>query len=88
MAITKTTSLHRLEVIKAADSSADAGNNAAHPVLSVVYLDSFDDAEDSTLPVSTRRGKTITKYVEDGGAATDYSGEDALVVTVADAIWA
>ena len=54
MAITKTTSLHRLEVIKAADSSADAGNNAAHPVLSVVYLDSFDDAEDSTLPVSTR----------------------------------
>ena len=54
MAITKTTSLHRLEVIKAADSSADAGNNAAYPVLSVVYLDSFDDAEDSTLPVSTR----------------------------------
>ena len=30
----------------------------------------------------------FSKYVEDGGDATDMSGEDALVQTIATAIWA
>ena len=31
--------------------------------------------------------KNFTKFVSDGGSATDMSGEDALVQTVATAIW-
>ena len=31
--------------------------------------------------------KEFKKFVEDGGAATDVSGEDAFVQTIATAIW-
>ena len=31
--------------------------------------------------------KILTKFVEDGGAATDITGEDALVQSVCGAIW-
>ena len=53
----------------------------------VVYNNTFDDSEDATLPVTTTRVVHLYKYVEDGGAATDYSSEDALVQTVCGAIW-
>ena len=54
----------------------------------VVYEDTLDDSADADLPVTATRVKHLTKLVEDGGAATDYSGEDALVKTICDAIWA
>ena len=88
MAITKTTVVERIEVYPIADSSAADSANAKHESLMVVYHDTLDDSADSDLPVTAVRVKHLYKFVEDGGAATDYSGEDALVQTVCGAIWA
>jgi hypothetical protein len=87
MAITKTTSVQRIEVYPPADSSADDTANAKHETLMVVYEDTLDDSTDDDLPVTATRVKHLSKYESDGGDATDYSGEDALVVTVCGAIW-
>ena len=54
----------------------------------VVYNDAMDDAEDADLPITATRVKHLNKFVEDGGDATDVSGEDALVQTICGAIWA
>ena len=87
MAITKTTTVQRLEIYPLMDSSAADTANAKHPSVMVVYNDTIDDAEDADLPVTATRVKHLNKFVEDGGAATDVSGEDALVQTVCTAIW-
>ena len=87
MAITKTTTVQRCEVYPLMDSSADDTANAKHPSVMVVYNDVIDDADDADLPVTATRVKHIHKFVEDGGAATDVSGEDALVQTICTAIW-
>jgi len=88
MAITKTTAVQRLEIYPVADSSAADTANAKHESVMVVYEDTLDDSSDADLPVTATRVKHLYKFVEDGGAATDYSGEDALVQTVCGAIWA
>ena len=88
MAITKTTAVQRLEIYPVADSSAADSANAKHESVMVVYEDTLDDSSDADLPVTATRVKHLNKFVEDGGAATDYSGEDALVQTVCEAIWA
>ena len=88
MAITKTTKVQRIEVYPVADSSADSSSNLKHESLMVVYEDTLDDSSDADLPVTATRVKHLHKYVSDGGAATDYSSEDALVQTVCSAIWA
>jgi hypothetical protein len=54
----------------------------------VVYNDSMDDPEDAELPIVATRVKHLNKFVEDGGSATDVSGEDALVQTICTAVWA
>ena len=87
MAITKTTKVQRIEVYPPADSSAADSANAKHETIMVVYHDILDDENDAELPVVATRVKNFSKYVEDGGAATGYSTEDALVKTVLDAIW-
>ena len=87
MAITKTTKVQRIEVYPPADSSAADSANAKHETVMVVYEDTLDDSADADLPVTATRVKHLYKFVEDGGAATDYSGEDALVQTVCGAIW-
>ena len=88
MAITKTTKVQRIEVYPPSDTSAADSANAKHESLMVVYEDTLDDSSDADLPVTATRVKHLHKYVEDGGAATSTSGEDALVITVASAIWA
>jgi len=87
MAITKTTTVQRCEVYPLQDSSAEDTVNAKHPTVMVVYNDTLDDSEDADLPVTATRVKHIYKFVEDGGAATDVTGEDALVQTICTAIW-
>jgi hypothetical protein len=87
MAITKTRTLVCLDVHPLADSGAESTANAKHPTIIVQYEHTFDDPDDDLLPAKTDESREITRYVEDGGSATDYSGEDALVRTVADAIW-
>ena len=88
MAITKTTKVQRIEVYPPSDTSAADSANAKHESLMVVYEDTLDDSSDADLPVTATRVKHLYKYVEDGGAATSTSGENALVITVASAIWA
>lgn len=87
MAITKTTKLNHIEVYPAIDSSAADSSNAKHARVKAEYIDTLDDSEDADLPVSVGRTVLITKFVEDGGAATNYSSEDALVRTVCAAVW-
>ena len=77
-----------MEVYPPANSSAESTTNDAHERVMVVYEDTLDDSADADLPVTATRVKHLTKLVEDGGAATDYSGEDALVKTICAAIWA
>lgn len=88
MAITKTTKVQRIEVYPLVDSSAADTSNDKHPRVMVVYHDTLDDSGDADLPVTATRVKHLTKFVEDGGAATNYSTEDALVKSICDKIWA
>ena len=71
----------------ATDTSAADTDNAKHPIIAVVYLHEFDDPNDDLLPATTEEFREITRYVSDGGSATDYSGEELLVRTIASAIW-
>lgn len=87
MAITKTRTVRDITVHPLADSSAADSANAKHPTLEIVYRYTFDDPNDNILPAMVEDTITISRYVEDGGSATDYSGEEALVRTVAAAIW-
>lgn len=90
MAITSTRTVGRIEVYPLVDSSAEDTANAKHPRIMVVYnntltgtgADAHLDGQVSTQP------KSLLKFQQDGGDATDVSGEDALVQTVANAIWA
>ena len=88
MAITKVTKVQRIEVYPAADSTAASTKMEAHDTMMVVYEDTLDDSADADLPVTATRVKHLTKLVAEDGAATDYSGEDALVKSVADKLWA
>tara|TARA_B100001564_G_scaffold351699_1_gene357930 strand:+ start:686 stop:952 length:267 start_codon:yes stop_codon:yes gene_type:complete len=87
MAITKTRKLDHVEVYAAIDSSAADSSNTKHARVRAEYIDTLDDSEDADLPVSVGRTVYITKFVKDGGAATDYSKEDALVKTICAAVW-
>ena len=88
MAIKLTRTVQRVETYPLTDSTAADDSNSKYPTLMVVYNDTFDDTGDATLPVTATKVLNFSKYVEDGGAATDMSKEDALVKTIATAIWA
>jgi hypothetical protein len=85
MAITKTTTVHRIEVIPGADD----------PALVVSYTDFIDDPDDDQLPLRATRTihlERITHSVDEDGNATstptDLSKHDPLVQTIAAAVWA
>ena len=89
MAISNTKTVQRVEVYPLTDSSADATANAKHPTVMVVYNNTLggtgvDAALDGSVSTQVVH---LSKFVEDGGAATDVSGEDALVQTICGAIW-
>jgi len=86
MAITKTTTIERIDVVPAYDVSADDTENAAHPVAHVYYKDTIDDESDDDLPIFQTRSKRFEKFDSEGNA-TVYSSEDVLVQDVLDAIW-
>ena len=82
MAITKTTTVQRVEVYE--DTR-----------LMVVYTDVFDDPDDDQLPHESSRVVHLNKMTsttdEDGNVtetSTDVSGHDPLVQTIAAAVWA
>lgn len=85
MAITKTRVLSEIVVTPLMDSSAEDTANDKHPVMVLSYFDTY--TEDGVEDVSKLVRKELKKFVEDGGSATDVSGEDAFVQTIATAIW-
>lgn len=83
MAITKTTTVQRVEVYPGDD-----------PRLMVVYTDLFDDPDDDQLPHESNRVVHLSKMTsttdEDGNVTetpTGVSGHDALVQAIAAAVW-
>lgn len=81
MAITKTTTVQRVEVYE--DTR-----------LMVVYTDLFDDPDDDQLPHESSRVVHLNKMTsttdEEGTVTetpTDVSGHDPLVQTIAAAVW-
>ena len=89
MAISNLTTVQRIEVYPPVDSSADDTANAKHEVVMVVYNNTLtgtgaDAGLDGSVSTTV---KHLSKFVEDGGAATSVSGEDALVQTVCGAVW-
>ena len=91
MAITKTRSVQRLEVLPAQDTDATGIYiNDSVPKVHVEYVNVFDDSEDAELPVSISKFITINKWVvaeDESTTLTDYSSQDALVQSVCGAIW-
>ena len=90
MAISNVTTVQRIEIYPLEDATAEDTANAKHPRVMVVYNNTLSGTGgDAHLDgqISTQV-KHISKFVEDGGDATDVSGEDALVQTVCGAIWA
>ena len=85
MSITKTTTLSVIKVSPLFNSSAEDTAKPSHPTMMVHYVDTYTEDGVEGRPVT--RVKELHKFVEDGGAATDVSGEDALVQTIATAIW-
>ena len=82
MAITKTTTVQRVEVYP-------------DDRLMVVYNDFFDDPDDDQLPHTSQRVVHLerqTHSIADDGTMTttdtDVSGHDPLVQTIAAAVWA
>jgi hypothetical protein len=88
MAITKTTSVQRVEVYPSIDSEAEATTNAGNVTVMCVYEDAMDDPNDTDLPVTATRVKHILRYSdEENATATDVSGEDQLVQDICGAVW-
>lgn len=88
MAITKTTSLERVEVRPAEDSSAADTTNAGNPTVEAIYVDTIDDTSDADLPVDYTRTKCLERYSdEENSTATDVTGEDQLVQDICGAVW-
>ena len=88
MAITKTTTVQRVEVYP---GEAEMDPN---PRLMVVYDDLFDDPDDDQLPHRSQRVLHLYKMTSttDGEGSvtetpTDVSGHDALVQAIAAAVW-
>jgi len=78
MAITLTRTVQRIETYPAVP--AEEGETT-YPTLMVVYNDVFDDPDDEQLPVTASKVLHFNQ-------GDDMTGEDALVQTIATAIWA
>ena len=90
MAISSEKIVQRIEVYPLSDKTAADTANAKHPTVMVCYENVLTGTgTDAHLNGTVaNENKHLSKFVEDGGAATDYSKEDALVKTVCAAIWA
>mgnify|MGYP003132535004 FL=1 len=87
MAITKTIEFKNVIISPKKDLSAASTTNDGNPRLIIAETITYDDTSDNDLPFIKSQTRTIYRYVADGGAATDISSEDALVQTIAGAIW-
>tara|TARA_S200000501_G_C20336034_1_gene531100 strand:+ start:150 stop:419 length:270 start_codon:yes stop_codon:yes gene_type:complete len=88
MAITKSTTLKRIEVKPAKNSGAGSDQNDKYPTLLIIYNDSMYDDENK-ITTDVQRIVNYSKYITDGGAVTNYStsADDVLVKQIGDTIW-
>jgi len=91
MAINKTKTIERIEVFPPENTSAE-NTNKAHESIVVVSTITFtgtgQNASDVDLPMVQTTSKTLYYYSDEAnGTKTSVVGEDALVQTVANAIW-
>ena len=87
MAITKSTTLERIEILKPVNAGGDASNsNDANYRITVTYLDVLDDSSDADLPISSERTKHFFRYDENGDD-TNLGSEAEIVQNVAGALW-
>ena len=86
MAITKVTTIERIECLPPMDSSAENTTNDGNWRLTVFYEDTLDDSSDADLPVTVGRTKHFLRY-DDEGNAVDISTETQDVQDVAAALW-
>ena len=88
MAITKTTSILRVEVYPASDPDAADTLNAGNPIVMAIYEDIIDDPDDDDLPQPIQRVKRFERYSDEtDGTATVITGENQLVIDVCNAVW-
>lgn len=88
MAITKTTSVERVEVYPQFDADAADTLNEGNPTLMVVYIDMMDDPDDEDLPQPLTRVKHLKRYSdEDNATATVLTNEAQIVQDICGAIW-
>ena len=87
MAITKTIDFLHADVYLAKDPDGEASMNIAHPYILIHEKVTIDDVSDNDLPVENKTHRFIYRFVEDNGDATDVSGENSLVQSIASAIW-
>ena len=87
MAITKTIEFRKANVFPKKNPLAASTTNDGNPIIVVAEKITLDDTADNDLPIVQSQTRTIYRYVTDGGAATDISSEDALVQSIAGAIW-
>ena len=86
MAITKVTTIERIECLPPMDESAEVTTNDGNWRLTVFFEDTLDDSSDVDLPVTVGRTKHFLRY-DDAGDATDMSSESQDVQDVAAALW-
>lgn len=86
MAITKVTTIDRIECLPPHDASAENTTNDGNWRLTIFLEDTLDDSSDADLPVTVGRTKHFLKYNSEG-AETDMSHETQDVQDVAAALW-
>ena len=86
MAITNTRTVQRVETYPALVGD--------EPTLMVVYEHTFDDTNDTALPVTSTVVKHLQRYTvatdeddNETSTATDVTGEDQLVQDICAAVW-
>jgi len=83
MAITLTRTVQRIETYPKQEPMPNPDGKepeTTYPTMMVVYNDVFDDPKDEQLPVTATKVMNFSK-------GDDVSKEDALVQTIATAIW-
>jgi|TARA_R110002153_G_scaffold249761_3_gene406244 hypothetical protein len=86
MTIFKTKAVGDITIIPAVDSGGPVDSNNSYPTVKVTYVISIDDIDDTELPIVTHKVLVISKFNSEG-EVTSIIGEDALVITMCNAVW-
>ncbi len=90
MAINKTVVIERIEVFPPTsdDVNTNAGHESLHVVRTITFTGTGQNASDVDLPMKDTNSRMLYYYSDEAnGTRTSVVGEDALVQTVANAVW-